>query len=178
MPRASYDQGLMLARSGLWSAAVPLLERVKRNHPHRWTPDCQAQLDYIQLHAQITQAQAQQTAASATQRILAYLINGSWTTATQVLQANQSSRAEIRQVLRTDTGDLGARVKAALAVKPDQPDAIAWGAMLLSQQKGTTAAIRWTRQQAADNRDTLKRVQTLLRLLEQPTPTDGPQDRS
>ncbi len=170
---ATYNNSLMLARSGLWSPAFTLLSRVKQQNPQRWSPAAQAQLDFIQLHAQITQAQAQQTSASATQRMLAYLINGSWTAATQVLQANGSSREEVRQILQTDSGGLWARIKAALAVNPDQPDAIAWGAMVLSQQKGATPAINWTRQRTS-NDNTLKYVQTLLRFLDQPTQSSIP----
>ena len=171
---SGYDQGLMLARNGLWPAAVTLLQRAKQQHPHQWSAASQAQLDYIQLHAHITQAQAQQKSASATQRILAYLINGSWTAATQVLQANQSSIGEIRQLLQADTGIVLDRVQASLDVKPDQVDAIAWGAMVISLQQGAIEADRWTRQRAAGNQAAWQYTQSLLRLLNQPPQPDVP----
>ncbi|HEY9825414.1 MAG TPA: hypothetical protein V6D19_08205, partial [Stenomitos sp.] len=59
-----YANALILARSGLWAPAQTLLTTVKRDNPKRWSAAAQAQLDLIQLHANVTQAQANQPSAS------------------------------------------------------------------------------------------------------------------
>ena len=98
-----YARGLALAQGGLWSPALRLLQQVKQQSS-RWSPQAQAQLDYIQLHAWQTQAQAQQTTANPVQKISAYLINGSWNPALTVFQDQNTNRAEVKSMLQADLG--------------------------------------------------------------------------
>ena len=169
-----YAQGLGLARGGLWSPALQIMKQVRRQQTRRWSAQAQAQLDFIQLHAWKTQAQAQQAAASPVQKISAYLINGSWNPALAVLQDKQTNREEIKAMLEADTGALKTRVQAALAAQPGQKDAIAWGALLLHTQQSPAAALAWTRQQAQGNPNTLAHIQTLLNQLDKPPLSSAP----
>ena len=166
LKNASYADSLTLARSGLWSPALTLLKQVKQLQVKRWSQAAQAQLDYIQMHAQITRAQAEQPWVSPVQRVLAYLSNGSWTPAVQVFQASSAAREDIRNMLLADTGELFSRVAAALTVNPAQPDAIAWGAMVLAVQQGKAEAIAWLRKREMPNSSVFIRTQKLLQQLD------------
>jgi len=79
----TYRNSLMLARNGLWSWAYRRLQQEQKNTE---SATVQAQLDLIRLHAQFTEAQANQTWASQGQQVLAYLIDGRWTDGLQVFQ--------------------------------------------------------------------------------------------
>ncbi|MGB8701678.1 MAG: hypothetical protein WCD18_19865 [Thermosynechococcaceae cyanobacterium] len=164
----SYTKGLALARSGLWVSAASLLREVKAANPKQWTAMAQAQLDYIQLHAQITQAQAEQPSASAVQRILGYLTNGSWQAALDVLQSDRTAGPELREMLLSDSGRLANRIDTALKANPTDPNVIAWGALLRFVRTSGPQAIAWAQQQSNGNGATLTRIKKLIQQLNQP----------
>jgi hypothetical protein len=172
-----YQDGLRLARSGLWSAALERLNRVQTSKSD-WNTAAQAQRDVVQLHAKMAQFQAEQPAASPAQRVLGYLLNGSWKPALQVFQANQAARLEVKELLATDTGRIQNRIAATLALQPDHPEAIAWEALFKQLQGSTAQAIIWTQKQAKGNSDILNSVKQVLQQMEkaeQPLPTPSPQ---
>ncbi|NJK40324.1 MAG: hypothetical protein HC934_01235 [Acaryochloridaceae cyanobacterium SU_2_1] len=163
---SAYVEGVMLARHGLWSLAMQRLTQVKRNLGKQWSASAQGQLDYIRLHAQVTEAQAQQQSANAVQTIVAHLVNGSWNRALEVLQAPQTDMTEVRRLLLTDSGRLLARVDAFLTVEPGDQDAIVWGAMIRYLQEPSPKARAWTQRQAANSPATRQRIQTLWNRLD------------
>jgi hypothetical protein len=164
----AYLDGLTLAKSGLWTPALELFQRVKQDSGKRWNQDAQAQFDYIQLHSRVTQAQANQPSASTVQRILGYLVNGSWTPALDVLQSDRSARGEVREMLLSDTGRLGNRIDTALKVMPSDPSVIAWGALLRMIRGSDAQALAWTQKQASGKAATVALVQKLFKLVNQP----------
>ena len=141
----TYRNSLMLARNGLWSWAYRRLQQEQKNTE---SATVQAQLDLIRLHAQFTEAQANQTWASQGQQVLAYLIDGRWTDALQVFQtaAVNGSAQDIANLLKTDTEELWRRVEAALNISPNDRTVKTWGALILAAQEGRTKAISWLQQ--------------------------------
>jgi len=171
-----YAQGLLLARSGLWSPAQQWLRAVKKKFPQQWSTKAQAQLDYINLHAQVAQAQVQQTSASSMQNIVAQLVNGEWKSALQVFLAADTDPAEVREMLLNDPGRLSTRVDAFLTVNPQNGNAIAWGTMIRHLQDDPKAALVWAQQKTGKNKTALQKIQKLLKRLDQPryTPKESP----
>ena len=163
-----YSQSLLLARSGLWSPAQKQLLAVKRYHPKQWSAKAQAQLDYINLHAQVALAQAQQTSASSNQSIVARLVNGEWNSALQVFLAADTDPAEVRELLSTDPGRLSARVDAFLAVNSQDENAIAWGTMIRHLQEDPKTALTWAQQKTGNKKAALQNIKKLLKRLDQP----------
>ncbi len=141
----TYRNSLMLARNGLWSWAYRRLQQEQKNTE---SATVQAQLDLIRLHAQFTEAQANQTWASQGQQVLAYLIDGRWTDGLQVFQtaAVNGSAQDIANLLKTDTEELWRRVEAALNISPNDRTVKTWGALILAAQEGRTKAISWLQQ--------------------------------
>jgi hypothetical protein len=164
----AYTDALTLSRSGLWSPALIRLKQVKQDNPKQWNGLAQAQLNYIQLHARITQAQAEQPSASNIQRILGYLVNGSWSPALDVLQSDRAVRPELREMLLSDSGRLANRIDTALKITPGDTSIIAWGAMLRLTRASETQAIAWAQRQSQGNPATLAKVKLLLKQLDQP----------
>jgi hypothetical protein len=164
----TYSNALTLARSGLWTPAETLLKQVKQNNPKSWNALAQAQLDYIHLHARVTQAQAAQPSASGVQRIMGYLVNGSWAAALDVLESDQTLRPELREMLLSDAGRLTNRIDTALKVMPGEPSVIEWGALLRLSQNSGSEAIAWTQQQSKGSRATVTKVQKLLKQMDRP----------
>jgi hypothetical protein len=164
----TYTDALTLARSGLWTPALTRLKQVKQDNPKQWSSMAQAQLDYIQLHARITQAQAEQPSASSIQRILGYLVNGSWSPALDVLQSDRAVRPELREMLLSDSGRLANRINTALKITPGDTNIIAWGAMLRLIDSSEAQAIAWAQQQSHGNPATLAKVKPLLKQLDRP----------
>ncbi len=165
---AEYFKALTLARSRLWTPAQALLKQVKQYNPKSWNAVAQSQLDLIQLHARVAQAQAAQSSASGVQRILAYLVNGSWSTALDVMASDRSLRPELREMLLSDSGSLANRIDTALKAAPGDSDIVAWGALLRLSQGSPEDAITWTQKQAKGNPATLMKVQKLIKEMKQP----------
>jgi hypothetical protein len=137
-----FRNALLLVRHGLWSPAVTLLQSQKKS---KWSTSAQAQLDVIQLHAQVTQAQAKQAWASPNSSILTHLMDGRWADALLVFRSAVPGpqAQEIITLLKNDSGELWDRVETALKVFPDDNEIKAWGALILSVQQGRLKAIAW-----------------------------------
>jgi hypothetical protein len=170
----AYDDALALARSGLWTPAETMLRQVKQNNPKSWGTTAQGQLDYIHLHARVTQAQAAQPSASGVQRIMGYLINGSWTAALNVLQSDRTLRSELQEMLLSDSGRLANRIDTALKMMPGDPNVIEWGALLRLSRNSKESALAWTRQQSKGDGETVAKVQKLLKQMDPPKPVVKP----
>lgn len=162
----TFEDGLVLARSGLWSAARQTLESLKQQiDAANWSAAAQAQLDLISLHANATKAQAERDWASPSQQILAQLIDGRWSNALQLLQTTIRNGDDLSSLLAVDSDRIWRRVNAALQVNRNQPDVQIWGALVLSAQRDRTAAIAWLRQQSPTP-DTNTRAQQVLNLVD------------
>ncbi|HEY9627754.1 MAG TPA: hypothetical protein V6C84_10670 [Coleofasciculaceae cyanobacterium] len=140
-----YVKGLLLARSGLWSLALKLLTE-QTTPPDLKSATVQAQIDFITLHAHVTQAQADRNWASPTQAIAALAIDGRWAKALEALRSARSSGYDIKSLLAANAESLQRRVEAALRADPNQPLVRQWGALTVASQRDRTAAIAWLRQ--------------------------------
>lgn len=141
----SYRNALILAKGGLWTPALELIQS-QTNSPD-WSTPAQNQLNFIQLHAEFTQIQADKTWASPSQQILAHLIDGRWQAALNVFAASAQNRREIATLLKSDSGNLWKRVEAALQVTPKQPEIRVWGALIRGTQDGKAGAYAWLNKQ-------------------------------
>lgn len=142
---STYRNALTLARNGLWSPALQLLQSEKKNN---WSTAAQAQLDLIRLHAQVTQSQAKQAWPSTSYSILANLIDGRWADALLMFRASEPGLPvqEIAGLLKADSGGLWDRTQAAIKVNPKNNEVKAWGALILAAQQGRSKAIAWLKQ--------------------------------
>lgn len=140
----TYRDALMLARNGLWSSALQWLQSQKKTN---WSVAAQAQIDVMQLHAQVTASQAKQPWPTPSSAILANLIDGRWADALLVFQSADSlALQDIATLLKADSGGLWGRVEAALKVYPKDNNVKAWGALILTAQQGRAKAIAWLKQ--------------------------------
>ena len=177
---ATYEHGLLLARNGLWSAALKTFQRVKaiQNQTDRqWSARSQAQLDLIALHAQQTQRQADRNWASPTQQITALLIDGRWAQAFDRLEAAHANGYDIKSLLVGNADLFWQRIAASLRVDPSQLDVLRWGTLLQAVQHDRPTAIAWLKQtlkQAQLSAPQLSAPQTrqIFALLD--LPTDAP----
>lgn len=159
---STYNNGLLLARSGLWSTGLQWLQSVQRDRKGQWSAAAQAQKALIHLHAQATQRQANKAWASPSQQVLANLIDGRWGRALTVFAANVDNSLETATLLKTDSGRLQNRVDAALRVSPSQTDVKTWGALLVAAQQGRNAAIVWFKKQPRATPADITRVTALI----------------
>lgn len=170
----TYKNGLLLARSGLWSTGLQWLQSFKRrDRTGQWSAMAQAQLALIALHAQATQAQANKSWASPSQQVLANLIDGRWERALSVFTANAENSVETTALLKADSGRLQNRVEAALRVSPRQRDIRNWGALLIAARQGSNAAIVWLKKQSGTTSTDIAHVKALIARLEAPRADDG-----
>jgi hypothetical protein len=132
----AYQNALKIARSGLWTPAVESLKSIQKHRKNNLSATAQAQIDLIGVYAQITKIQADKTWASPSEQVLADLIDGRWGKALKVFKASSQNRQEISPLLKADKGRLWNRTVAALQVNPEQPEVLAWGALILAVQKG------------------------------------------
>ncbi len=160
----TYRNALILVRSGLWSPALQLLQSQKNR---RWSDSAQAQMDVIQLHAQVTQSQAKQAWSTPSSSILAKLIDGRWLDALRVFQTTDigAPLQEIATLLQTDAGDLWDRTEAALKVNPNDNEVKAWGALIVSARQGRPKAIAWLKQLSSTKSDTKSDTNSQIRAL-------------
>ena len=165
----TYNNALLLARSGLWSTGLQWLQSVQqRDRDRQWSAAAQAQKTLIQLHAQATQRQADQAWASPSQQVLANLIDGRWGRALAVFTANTENSLETAPLLKTDLGRLQNRVDAALRVNPLQSDIRQWGALLVAAKQGQKEAIAWLKKQPHASSTEVARVTALVARLTAP----------
>ncbi|MGK7900071.1 MAG: hypothetical protein AB4352_01420 [Hormoscilla sp.] len=141
-----YQNALMLARSGLWTPALKMLQPLTLSP--EWSPGAQAQLDLIRMHSQVSQAQANKSWASPSQQVLTQIIDGRWQSALQVFQKPHNQR-EIARLLKTDSDSLWNRVKAALQVQvtSGKSDIITWGALIRTAKDGRYGGSAWLKKQ-------------------------------
>lgn len=176
--QSRYRDGLLLARNGLWSDALKLLtDRGQDGNA------IQAQIDFIALHAQVTQAQADRTWASPTQQIAALVIDGRWVKALEALRSARMSGYDIKSLLSANAESLQRRVEAALRVDSDQPVIQQWGAMTVASQRDRSAAAIWLRQHplhsgavsSARSPQSIQQILALLDPLTDPSQSDPSQ---
>jgi hypothetical protein len=161
----SYRNALLLMRSGLWSGALQTLQSQKKN---KWSAEAQAQLDVVQMHAQITQSQAKQAWATQGQQIYANLIDGRWEDALLVFQALDFGLPiqEIVALLKADVGGLWTRIETANQVNPENNYAKSWAALLLTIQQGRPKAIAYLKQLEKTQPVNFTQINELLDYLE------------
>ncbi|MGA7932924.1 MAG: hypothetical protein WCA35_05040 [Kovacikia sp.] len=165
----NYNKALLLARNGLWSTAWQWLQSCKQENQGKsgqWSAAAQAQMDLVQLHAQITQAQADQSWASPNQQILANLIDGRWNRALYLFKASPDNSLETVALLRADSGQIQNRVEATLQINPNQREAKTWGALLIAAQKDSSAAIGWLKKQPKTTKADITQISQLIKRLE------------
>jgi hypothetical protein len=161
----TYSKIMTLARSGLWSPALAWfksLRRASEANPALWSNAAQAEMDFVRLHAEATQAQAEKSWASPSQQVLTNLIDGRWARALSVFQASVDNSREVASLLKGDADRLWNRVEATLKVDPVQTDAKAWGALIVGAKKDKAAAIAWLKKQPQTNAATIARISKLL----------------
>ncbi|MCZ0901509.1 hypothetical protein ON021_16535, partial [Microcoleus sp. HI-ES] len=127
-----------------------------------WPAVAQAQLETIEFHAKITRAQAIASWASPGQQVLAELIDGRWSEALQVFEADPSNSHEIATTLKNDSGRIWNRIDAALRVNAADADVKAWGALIVASQDGTREAMNWLDQQSDTDSETRSRIRNLV----------------
>lgn len=141
----TYTNGLLLARHGLWSGALVLLNTVKQRGT--WPSAAQSQLDVIALHAKVTQTQADRDWASPTQQVLAQVMDGRWAKALNLLKAAHQSGYDVKNLLTSNADRIWDRVETALRVHPHQAELQQWGTLILAVQHNSTQAMAWLRRQ-------------------------------
>ncbi len=162
---SAYQNALSIARSGLWTPAFEWLKFIKKQR--RGLPEgAQAQMDLIRLHSQLTKSQAQKSWASASEQVLANLIDGRWGKALQVFEASPHNVQEIATLLKGDEKRLWNRAAAALRVNPNRQEVQAWFALILAAQQGQEAANSWLKTQPQITKERLAYIQGLLAKLD------------
>jgi hypothetical protein len=162
----TYKNALHLARNGLWSPAVEILRTLKREQGNNWTAAAQAQLDLIQLHARVTQTQANASWASPGETVRASMIDGRWEQALRVFEESPENRLAITSILAADSGRLWKRVNATLRVSLADENVMAWGALLLSAQQDKKRSLKWFQEEFGYTPDANSRIGRALAQLE------------
>lgn len=164
----SYKDALRLARNGLWSPALTLIEPWRESliDQSQWSEKAQAQFDLIQFHAKITEAQAIASWASPSQKVLAGLIDGRWQECLDIFENNLGSIYDIAKLLENDNGRLRNRVDAALRVNEAESNVIAWGTLMVASQKGQRQALSWLNRQPETSEETKEKIRKLLEQLD------------
>jgi len=159
----NYQNALILARSGLWTPALEMLQPLTRSPD--WSPGAQAQLELIRMHSQVSQSQANKSWASPSQQVLTQIIDGRWQSALQIFQKPYNQR-EIARLLKTDSDSLWNRIKAALQVTSTQSDAIAWGALIRTAKDGLHGGSAWLEKQPTRGSINHQQIEKLLQQLD------------
>ncbi|MBW4618147.1 MAG: hypothetical protein KME17_02020 [Cyanosarcina radialis HA8281-LM2] len=162
LKNTDYQKALTLADKGLWTTAWEMLSALKLES---LPASARSQIGIIKLHAEFARSQLKQTWASPSQAVLVNLMNGRWQEALKIFESSEFDRREIAMTLKNDSDRLWQRVEAALEVKPD-PDAQAWGAMLIAISDGKQDALDWLNEQPNNTPAFTTRTKTLLELLE------------
>jgi hypothetical protein len=157
----SYVDGLLLARHGLWSAALQLLQTAKRTDPD-WSTLAQSQLDLVALHANVTQSQAQREWNNPRSQIMALLIDGRWSDAFNVLRSAHANGYTTSTLLANPSDRLWRRVEAAMRVNASS-DLLNWGVLLTAIRQDRAAALAWLQ---THNTGSDRPVETVLALLD------------
>lgn len=148
----AFVDALLLARSGLWSSSLEIMQSVKHQLPSsEWTTQAQAQLDLVARHAKITKTQADQPWASTDQQVFADLVDGRWAGAMQALQKSPTELIAVLDVLKFDSGRIQKRISTALQLNSARSDVQSWAALRLAAKQGKDPAIAWLNQQPKDS---------------------------
>lgn len=169
----AFKDALFLARSGLWSPALEVIQSVRKQRIKEWTDTAQAQLDLVARHAKITKTQADQPWASASQQVLAHLIDGRWAKATYVIHTSADDLDDVLDLLKFDSGRIKKRIDAALQVNPARTDVQTWAALRVAAKRGKAQAIAWLKQQPQDNSTNRVKGLKLLNQLDSSQVSDG-----
>ncbi|AFY43887.1 hypothetical protein [Nostoc sp. PCC 7107] len=161
----AYQNAISIARSGLWTPALESLKSLQKQGKIALPATAKAQIDLIRLHAQFTKAQAEKTWASPSEQVLADLIDGRWSQALKVFKSSPQNAQEISILLKAEKGNLWNRVATTLEVNPQQPEVLAWGALILAVQQGNESANSWLEKQPKITKDTIAEIQYLLKRL-------------
>lgn len=150
-----YRDAVWLAKTGLWSPAWQMMayQKQKLEIQGKWSAVAQAQMDAIRFHAQVSQAQANARWRNPSQQVLMALLDGRWTQALEVFQAQVALGDTMNDVLTTDKANLWERVEMALRVNPKNVDLQTWGALLIAAQEGEWQAKDWLNQQPGKQED-------------------------
>ncbi len=143
----SYESGLVLARSGLWSPALAVMTIAKERVGDRWTPLAQQQMELIALHAAFTKAQADTDWASPAQQITALVYDGRWEVAWQALLNAIRQGYNADHLLQSDDAAIWQRVQAAVRVSPGRTEVRLWGGLMAYARQGREEAIAWLQTQ-------------------------------
>lgn len=155
----TYEHGLLLARNGLWTPALRVLQEIKQAGYVEWTTPAQAQMDLVALHAEVTKAQTKRDWASPRQQIVALLIDGQWSEALKLLRSARTDGYDIPGLLSAHSDRLWRRVETALRVNPQPTDVMNWGILIQAVRRDRNAAIAWLRQQHQSARPILQTSQ-------------------
>jgi hypothetical protein len=162
-----FDEALTLGRNGLWSPALAILKSVKNNTPAAgWSTAAQAQMDLIAAHAKVTSDQADRPSASASQQILAHLIDGRWAKASEVAQASVAERQEILDLLKFESGRIQKRLVIALQLNPYRADVQTWATLRIAAKQSKSNAIAWLNQQSHEHSGDRAQILKLLNQLD------------
>jgi hypothetical protein len=168
-----YREALLLARSGLWSAAYDRLEplaQARKQPGESWPDAAQAQLDLIALHARLIKAQADTSWASPGQATIVALLDGRWSEALQQLETVQSWPDDIFPAITGNPVRLWRRAEASLRFLPDDRSAQVWAAIIMAARYDHDRAKQWvTENSSTINATERATIDRLLGQIEQPT---------
>ncbi|MEL7504746.1 MAG: hypothetical protein AAFN18_20015 [Cyanobacteria bacterium J06554_6] len=142
-----YEKSLQLARSGVWSHALQMMETARETLGQDWTPAAESQLNLIAAHAQVAHDQTERNWSSRRQQTLAYLIDGQWERALADLEEKPISYQRMLDQFKTDFSRLWRRVQAHLEIHPTDEAAQVWGALLVTARQNPEAAEDWLKEQ-------------------------------
>lgn len=159
----AYKDALLLAKSGLWSAAWELMASVKQdNADENWPQMAQRQLDLMRFHAQMAQKQAKGQWENPAQQVRTALIDGNWKQGLEVFEAQLSQGEDMREALKEEKPDLWNRVETAVLVNPALAEAKLWGVLLLAARYDDAEAIAWFEEQGQNTPELTERMYDLL----------------
>lgn len=155
-----YDKALKLAQGAVWSHSLQMMQSAKAALAHEWSTAAQTQLDLIRLHAERTKRQTAQTWSSQQQHVLAYLIDGQWEKALDLLEANPAIYEATLKRLERDFDALWRAVTTHLQVHPQDEPTQVWGALLVTARQTPKAGEDWLTKKTR-SQTTLKRFQSV-----------------
>ncbi|MEM6753171.1 MAG: hypothetical protein AAF630_09405 [Cyanobacteria bacterium P01_C01_bin.38] len=156
-----YKDALFIAKNGLWTPSYKWLQFIKKQEG-KISRAAQAQIDLIREHSQLTQKLADTNWASPSQEVLADLIDGRWGQALKVYEASPQNPAEIKNLLKSDTGRIESRIDAALKVNPNRSEVQAWKALVIASQQGTNQGYYWLKTQSNISKNSQTYIKKLL----------------
>ena len=157
-----YRKGLKLAQNGLWGSAYTRLSQLKAKPNISWNPKAQAQLDFIQLHADLAKTQTQQSSVNVVEQLYLLLLRGSWTEAQAVLQKNPELLPEFKVLIENEGGTIRDRLQTTLEIDGKQSPAADWQVILRYFETNSTDAKAWLKTQSFSS----TRQQRLVKLID------------